>query len=208
MQFQCPSAFPKAFTQGHYFTEGGKAGIRADSGMGLVQKWDVPEAEFGFISNQNAEPTAFFLCYDMSSRSIEGGSPLLLPHAKIYKNCCGISRWITIPECPFDFWKTLELELTVTRGDEVVFGGNQTTKLLRRSLQELANHVYRMGPWNEAVYVTTGTNIVPKSGDTFTLEKGDKLLTKSAQLGTFSATVDEVDWPVERHFKPNSLKNS
>ena len=179
------------------FTNGQQAGKRADSGMGRMPAWDVPEPEVAFFLSSQGTIEAFALGLDMSSRSIEGACTLLLTQAKVHHLACGLSAGIIVPPT-VDEVPPVAMQMTISRGGEELFQGDTSTEYMKRNFRQLAAAVHRCGPYPGGVWVLTGTDLVPP--DSFSLADGDTIRLTSPQLGHFQATVTTIDWPKQFHF--------
>ncbi len=155
-------------------TDGEPIAIRRDSLL------NVPEPELAVVANADGEIVGYVVCNDVSSRSIEGESPLYLPQAKIYAGACALSSRIR------PAWEIDPSDLTITvdvcRGGEVAWSGQTSTSQMRRSLAELLEYLFREEQFPEGAVVSTGTGIVPEFG--FTLTVGDVVIIAVADVGT------------------------
>ena len=140
--------------------------IRADSA------WDVPEPELALVLDAGGAIAGYLVADDVSSRSIEGANPLYLPQAKTYDDAVGLSGTIVLAgEDGRDPARTAGIELEIRRGDAVVFAGATSVGEMRRSFEELAEHLFRELSHPAGAVLLTGTGIVPP--DEVTLEPGD-----------------------------------
>lgn len=195
-----PENYAEIFFKGlpnQVFTHGQEAGKRADSGMGRLPAWDVPEPEVAFFLSSQGTIEAYTLGLDMSSRSIEGACTLLLTQAKVHHLACGLNAAMIVPD-PTENLLPVQMRMSISRNGKEHFTGETSTDHMKRSFQELAASVHRCGPYPGGVWVLTGTDLVPP--DSFSLEDGDAIELCSPQLGSFSATVTTVNWPPEFHF--------
>ncbi|GAB3031766.1 fumarylacetoacetate hydrolase family protein [Natronobiforma cellulositropha] len=157
-------------------------GIRADS------EWDVPEPELGIVLYQG-EIVGYTIGNDMSSRSIEGENPLYLPQAKVYDRCCSLGPCITSASA-IDDPHDLEMSMTITRGDEVLYEDSTSTGEMVRTVDELVEYFVRHNRVPDVSVLLTGTSLVPDEG--FTLEEGDVVDITIEEIGTLSNPVVEV----------------
>jgi 2-dehydro-3-deoxy-D-arabinonate dehydratase len=136
--------------------------VRADSG------WDVPEPELGVVLDATLTPVAYVIGNDVSSRSIEGENALYLPQAKIYDGGCALGPAL-VPvgavEPPF------AIQLEISRGGRVLFGGETSTELMKRPLEDLVAYLGRELRFPHGCILLTGTGIVPP--DQVSLRPGD-----------------------------------
>jgi 2-dehydro-3-deoxy-D-arabinonate dehydratase len=149
-------------------------------------KWNVPEPELALVLNSRMQLKGFTIGNDMSSRDIEGENPLYLPQAKVYDACCGLGPWITLaPAMPPA--ADLGIELSIARGDQVVFTGKTSVAQMARSFDDLAGWLARDNSFPQGVILLTGTGIVPS--DDFTLAAGDVVSISIAGIGTLTNPV-------------------
>jgi len=156
-----------------------KIRIRRDS------SWNVPEPELTLVVNRFGEIVGYTVGNDVSSRSIEGENPLYLPQAKCYDGACALGPSIVL--CPGSELTDLPIHLSIVRGGEEVFAGDANTSQMKRTLDELVEHLIREISFPHGVLMLTGTCIVPASD--FTLLPGD---TVSITVGELTL-VNEVD---------------
>ena len=137
--------------------------IRADS------RWNVPEPELTLVVNSAREIVGFCAGNDVSSRDIEGENPLYLPQAKVYNGSCALGPGILIGET--ERLKDLTIQLTIKRGGRAAFQGEIRTAQIKRSFEDLVEHLGRELDFPRGVFLLTGTGIVPPSD--FSLAPGD-----------------------------------
>jgi 2-dehydro-3-deoxy-D-arabinonate dehydratase len=142
--------------------------IRADS------EWDVPEPELALVLDAAGAIAGYLVADDVSSRSIEGANPLYLPQAKTYDDAVGLSGTIVLAGAEpagDDAVRTAGIELEIRREGAVVFAGATSVAEMRRSFEELAEHLFRELSHPAGAVLLTGTGIVPP--DEVTLAPGD-----------------------------------
>ena len=139
--------------------------IRKDS------KWDVPEPELTLVCNTKGEVIGYTVGNDVSSRSIEGENPLYLPQAKVYDKSCAIGPGIRIAS--IDTLKDLQIDLVINRDGASAFSGQTRTSQIKRTLEELVEHLYRELDFSHGAFLMTGTGIIPS--EAFTLQSGDQV---------------------------------
>jgi len=153
---------------------GAQVSVRADSSI------DVPEPELAVVLNYAGDVVGYTICNDMSSRSIEGQNPLYLPQAKIYRGSCAVGPSIRPAwEVPDPY--ALTIEMTISRGGSVAWGGHSSTSGLRRRIDELAAWLFRENDFPAGVVLATGTSLVPDLP--FTLQAGDEIRIKIPEIG-------------------------
>jgi 2-dehydro-3-deoxy-D-arabinonate dehydratase len=159
--------------------DGGKIRIRRDS------SWNVPEPELTLVINSHGEIFGYTVGNDVSSRSIEGENPLYLPQAKCYDGACALGPGIVLASA--EQMTNLPIKLSIIRGGAVVFTGEANTNQMKRSLEELTEHLTRELTFYRGVFLMTGTCIVPTSE--FTLLPGDTVAITVGEL----MLINEVD---------------
>ena len=165
-------------------------GVRADSAV------DVPEPELAVVCNAYGEIVGLTVCNDVSSRSIEGENPLYLPQAKIYSGSCALGPGI-VPIWQVPDPRALEIRVTVLRADPAggeaaaAWAGHTSTLLLRRSLEDLVEHLFRQALFPHGVVLSTGTGLVPALD--FTLRPGDEVAIEIGGVGRLANPVREAD---------------
>lgn len=168
--------------------DGEPIGIRDDSHI------NVPEPELALVCNSHGEVVGATVCNDVSSRSIEGENPLYLPQAKVYSGSCALGPGI-VPSWTIDDLRALNIDVSVTRGGQVVWSGATNTSQLRRNLDELVSYLFRANSFPQGAVLSTGTGLVPELD--FTLRPGDQVRIEIAQLGVLTnrvASIDEFGW--------------
>jgi len=156
--------------------------IRADS------EWDVPEPELALVLDAAGQVAGYLVADDVSSRSIEGANPLYLPQAKTYDDAVGLSGTIVLaPEDGPDPARTAAITLEIRRGGEAVFAGATSVSEMRRSFEELAEHLFRELSHPAGAVLLTGTGIVPP--DEVTLEPGDEVRIEIDGVGVLEHTI-------------------
>ncbi|MFC5971667.1 fumarylacetoacetate hydrolase family protein [Halomarina salina] len=175
-----PELFFKA-TASRTVGPGEAVGVRADS------DWDVPEPELAVVLSRG-DIVGYTVGNDVSSRDIEGDSPLYLPQAKVYDRCCAIGPAIASPDTvgdPLD----LDLSMTIERDGETEFDGETSTSKMVRTPEELVSYLNRHNTVPELAVLLTGTSLVP---DEFTLREGDHVAIDLENVGTLENPVVSV----------------
>lgn len=174
-----PELFLKA-TPTRVVNPGDPVRIRADA------TWSVPEPELTLVISPAGKIVGFTVGNDMSSRDIEGENPLYLPQAKIYKGSCAVGPVVTLasamPALP-----EVEIKLVIARGGKTAFEGKTTLAQMARTVESLAEWLYKENEFPNGALLMTGTGIVPP--DDFTLNRGDKVSITIAGIGTLTNPV-------------------
>ena len=142
--------------------------------------WNVPEPELALVINPAKELIGYTVGNDMSSRDIEGENPLYLPQAKCFKLCAAVGPCLLITKELLS--PDTKIAVTITRAGATVFSGETPISQLKRSVQELADFLYRDNTFPTGALLMTGTGIVP--GDDFTLQSGDEIAIAIEGIGT------------------------
>ena len=169
-----PEIFFKA-TPHRVAGDGGAVRIRHDS------TWDVPEPEFTLAVAPTGRIIGYTIGNDMSSRSIEGENPLYLPQAKLYDQCAALGPALVLGDLPPS---DTEIAIDIRRSGSSVFSGSTALDRIKRSFDELIDHLFRDNSFPNGVYVMTGTGVVP--GDDFTLQPGDEIAITIEPVGTLT----------------------
>ena len=157
-------------------------GIRNDS------KWDVPEAELGFVLF-NGEVCGFPCGNDVSSRSIEGENALYLPQAKIYDQSCSIGPCFVSSESINDP-QNLQVSCTVIREGNQIFFGQTNTNQMARGIKDLATWLQKSNTIPNMSVVLTGTGVVPPPE--FSLLENDTVRIEIQDIGILENVVVDV----------------
>ncbi|MBN9118641.1 MAG: fumarylacetoacetate hydrolase family protein [Planctomycetes bacterium] len=169
-----PELFLKA-TPARVVHPGEPVRIRADA------KWSVPEPELALVISPAGKIVGFTVGNDMSSRDIEGENPLYLPQAKIYKGSCSVGPLVT-PIAAMPPLAGVEIKLVIARGGKTAFEGATTLAQMARTVESLAEWLFRENEFPNGALLLTGTGIVPP--DEFTLAHGDDVSISIAGIGT------------------------
>ena len=156
-------------------------GIRADS------TWDVPEPELVLVLGADLRVVAYAIGNDVSSRSIEGENTLYLPQAKTYDRSCAIGPGL-VPASEVS--PPFTIRLVVERDGGTAFASETSTAEMKRSFEELAEHLGRALMFPDGVFLFTGTGIVPDAS--FTLQPDDVVRVEIDGLGVLENPVVRV----------------
>jgi 2-dehydro-3-deoxy-D-arabinonate dehydratase len=153
--------------------------IRSDS------DWNVPEPELTLYINSEGSIQAYTIGNDMSSRSIEGENPLYLPQAKVYERSAALGPCLYVSETPI--LPETEITLLIHRGETVMYEAVTPISRMKRTLNELAEYLYRACDFPVGCFLMTGTCLVPPND--FTLQQGDVVEIGITGIGTLRNTV-------------------
>ena len=95
----------------------------------------------------------------------KGENPLYLPQAKVYDGSCALGPAI-VPATALS--GPLPIRMTILRGDELLFAGETSSGSLKRTPEELVEHLYRALAFPVGAVLLTGTGIVPDASITVT----------------------------------------
>ncbi|MDY3555342.1 fumarylacetoacetate hydrolase family protein [Gemmata sp. JC717] len=169
-----PELFLKA-TPARVVAPGSPVRVRTDA------TWSVPEPELALVISPAGTIVGYTIGNDMSSRDIEGENPLYLPQAKIYRGSCSVGPLVTpaalMPELP-----GVEIRLVIARGGSTAFEGSTTLAQMARTVESLAEWLFKENEFPHGALLLTGTGIVPP--DDFTLKSGDDVSITIAGIGT------------------------
>ena len=162
---------------------GGAIGVRSDA------SWTVPEPELGLVLGPDAEPLAVTIGNDVSSRDIEGANPLYLPQAKVYAGACALGPAVLVPD---DWSQPFEIELRIlARDGGTVYEGKTSTARMKRSFDDLVEHLRRDNPLEPGTVLLTGTGLVPP--DDVTLVPGQTVEIRVPGIGTLANPVARAE---------------
>ncbi|MEO5893253.1 MAG: fumarylacetoacetate hydrolase family protein [Ferruginibacter sp.] len=158
-----------------------KVYIRKDS------TWNVPEPELALYINAQGNIQAYTIGNDMSSRSIEGENPLYLPQAKTYERSAALGPCLFVADKPI----TLDtvIHMNIYRNGEKMFDDATTLNKMKRSLNELADWLYREMDFEHGCFLMTGTCVVPPND--FTLRENDMVNISIDGIGTLANIIAE-----------------
>jgi 2-dehydro-3-deoxy-D-arabinonate dehydratase len=155
--------------------------VRADSG------WDMAEPELGLVLAADGGIAGFVAGNDMSSRTIEGENPLYLPQAKVYEQSCSLGPAI-LPPTAID--APVPIRMIIVRGGETVFDQSTSSAQLKRTFDDLSEHLFRAMPFPRGAVLLTGTGIVPDAS--VTVVAGDNVRIEMGPLGVLENPVVSV----------------
>ena len=121
----------------------------------------------------------------MSSRDIEGENPLYLPQAKVYERSAALGPCLYVPEKPIS--PETIIGIIIKRNGKDVFKNEIQLNRMKRSLQELAEYLFRECEFENGVFLMTGTGIVPPND--FTLQVDDIIDISIENIGILSNIV-------------------
>jgi 2-dehydro-3-deoxy-D-arabinonate dehydratase len=153
--------------------------VRSDS------RWSVPEPELALVINARGGIIGYTIGNDMSARDIEGENPLYLPQAKVYAESCALGPCVLLTADPLP--PDTPIALRIDRRAAVVFEGSTTLAAMKRSVQELAEYLFRDNVFPCGCVLLTGTGIVPP--DDLALQSGDVIAITIPPIGTLENTV-------------------
>jgi 2-dehydro-3-deoxy-D-arabinonate dehydratase len=158
--------------------------VRADS------HWNVPEPELVVVADRRGEIVAYTIGNDVSSRSIEGESPLYLPQAKLYRGSCALGPCLVpVDEAPEP--AGMEIALAITRDDVEQYRNTCAIADMKRGLPELVDWLWRGQDLPLGAVLLTGTSIVPPPE--LSLQPGDQVTISITGLGALNNPVELVD---------------
>lgn len=169
-----PELFFKA-TPSRVVGHGAAVRVRGDS------TWSVPEPEITLVLNSGLDLVGYTIGNDMSARDIEGDNPLYLPQAKVYRQCCALGPWITLADA-MPTRESIEISLTIRRGEKVVFSGKTGVAKMARTFEDLIGWLGTENDFPDGVFLLTGTGVVPDND--FTLVDSDEVEISISGIGS------------------------
>ena len=161
----------------------GPIGIRSDS------TFTAPEPELAVVIGAAGKVLAYTLGNDVSAWDIERENALYLPQSKVYDSCCALGPALVTPDDVPDPYR-LEMSCTIIRGSREIFRGSASTSKLRRSIEELVDHLTRSNSVPTPTVILTGTGIIVEQDAA--LRPGDVCSIHVPELGTLSNRAVEV----------------
>jgi 2-dehydro-3-deoxy-D-arabinonate dehydratase len=158
---------------------GGVVRVRKDS------RWNVPEPELTLMLNCTGEICGFTAGNDVSSRDIEGENPLYLPQAKVYNGACALGPAIQLVDNS-EALRDLPIRLEILRDAKLLFQGETSTGLMKRTFDELAAYLFRELDFPDGAFLLTGTGIVPP--EEYSLLPGDEVRVSVGDLQLMNRT--------------------
>ena len=174
-----PEIFFKSLPQ-KVVASGEAVGIRQDA------RWSVPEPELALVLGSTGRVVGFSIGNDMSSRDIEGENLLYLPQAKTYSRSCAVGPWIVVGPTEHEA-RQWTVGLQIRRAGQVVFEGETNIGQLKRTFDELVEHLFRSQNFPTGAVLLTGAGIVPP--DSFTLDAGDAVRIAISGIGALENPV-------------------
>lgn len=153
---------------------GGAIRVRRDA------SWSVPEPELTPVISPRGEIVGYTIGDDVCSRDIEGENPLYLPQAKIYDGSCAIGPGFRLATDDYDpLQQTLSCRIERDGGE--LWSGSTEIALLKRSLPELVECLYRELTFPAGALLLTGTCLVPP--EEITIQPADRVEMELSGLG-------------------------
>ena len=174
-----PELFFKA-TADRVVGPGGEIRVRADS------KWTVPEPELALVCSPDLEILGYTMGNDVSARDIEGENPLYLPQAKIYRGACSLGPGVVLADAEFDpLVQTVGCR--IIREGKTLYEDTAPVSRLKRTFEELLEHLGREAVFPHGVVLLTGTCLVPP--EDLSLAVGDVVELELSGLGVLRNVV-------------------
>jgi len=158
-----PEIFFKA-TSNRCVAHGEPIAIRRDS------RFTLPEPELGVVIGSGGRILGFTIANDVSARDIEAENPLYLPQSKTYMGCCSFGPYVVTPDEVMDPY-SLTIKLRILRGGRELFEGENSTRNLKRSLENIIEYLVRDNPVPDGTLLMTGAAVLP--GREHALAPGD-----------------------------------
>jgi len=147
----------------------------------------VPAPELVLAVSYTGAVTGYTIGNDISARSIEVENPLYLPQARLYRGACALGPCILLADAASNP-KTLEIEMRINRGDVLIFQGKTDLAQMKRTFEELIDHLFRENDFASGVFLLTGTGIVPP--DNVNLCQGDVIEIEIPPIGVLRNVVE------------------
>lgn len=152
-------------------------GIRSDS------SFTAPEPELAIVIGASGKILAYTLGNDVSAWDIERENALYLPQSKVYDACCALGPALVTPdELPDPY--ALQMTCEIRRGPTATFQGSVSTGKLRRTFEELVEHLTRSNRVPTPTAILTGTGIIVEQEAA--LRPGDVCSIQVPSIGTLA----------------------
>lgn len=148
-------------------------GLRPDA------HWHVPEPELTVVLGETGEVFGYTIGNDMTARDVEAENPLYLPQAKMFSHSTALGPAVVLAGTVDPV--NLDIVLEIRRAGAVLFRAEESTRRLRRSLDDLTGYLrraYDVTPWTALM---TGTGIVPP--DDLAIDDGDEISITISGIG-------------------------
>ncbi|MFN8008240.1 MAG: fumarylacetoacetate hydrolase family protein [Terriglobia bacterium] len=159
-------------------------GIRRDSHFTAV------EPELAVLINARKKVLGYLVANDVSAWDIERENPLYLPQSKIFRACCSLGPVILTKDALSDP-NTLSISCVIERLGKTIFAGETTLGMMKRSIEELIDFLFRSNTVPSGTVLLTGTGIIQT--EDAALKEGDTVAITIPEIGTLRNRAKRID---------------
>ena len=150
-------------------------GLRADSQFTAV------EPELAVLIDSRKRILGFLAANDVSAWDIERENPLYLPQSKIFRACCALGPVIVTRNSISDPY-ALGISCVIHRSGKTLFSGETTLRMMKRTIEELIDFLFRSNTVPSGTVLLTGTGIIQTQDAA--LQEGDVTEITIPEIGT------------------------
>jgi 2-dehydro-3-deoxy-D-arabinonate dehydratase len=159
-------------------------GLRSDSQFTAV------EPELAVLINSHKKVLGFLVANDVSAWDIERENPLYLPQSKIFRACCALGPVIVTRDAISDPYG-LAISCIIQRSGKTIFSGETTLRMMKRTIEELIDFLFRSNTVPSGTVLLTGTGIIQTQAAA--LQEGDTVDITIPDIGTLRNTANRVN---------------
>jgi 2-dehydro-3-deoxy-D-arabinonate dehydratase len=157
--------------------------LRSDSQFTAV------EPELAVLINSRKKVLGYLVANDVSAWDIERENPLYLPQSKIFRACCALGPVIVTADVIRDPY-ALEIRCVINRSGKIIFSGETTLGMMKRTIEELIDFLFRSNTVPSGTVLLTGTGIIQTQDAA--LQEGDVVEITIPEIGTLKNTAKRV----------------
>ena len=159
-------------------------GMRSDSHFTAV------EPELAVLVNSKKKILGYTIANDVSAWDIERENPLYLPQSKIFRACCALGPVIVTRDAIRDPY-VLGIHCVIHRMGKNIFSGETTLGMMKRTIEELIDFLFRSNTVPSGTVLLTGTGIIQTQDAA--LQEGDIVEITIPEIGTLKNTAKRVN---------------
>ena len=159
-------------------------GLRSDSQFTAV------EPELAVLINSRKKVLGYLVANDVSAWDIERENPLYLPQSKIFRACCALGPVIVTRDAIRDPY-ALGVHCVINRSGKSIFSGETTLGMMKRTIEELIDFLFRSNTVPSGTVLLTGTGIIQTRDAA--LQEGDIVEITIPEIGTLKNTAKRVN---------------
>ena len=168
---------------GHCTGPNDMIGLRIDSQFTAV------EPELAILINSRKKILGFLIANDVSAWDIERENPLYLPQSKIFRACCALGPVIVTRSAISDPY-ALGISCVINRSGKNIFSGKTSLGMMKRTIEELIDFLFRSNTVPSGTILLTGTGIIQTQDAA--LQEGDVIEITIPEIGTLRNIARQV----------------